>query len=125
MNIISKYFKRQLFGIFMMLLLILTGLAWMMQIMALMKFLINYGVNFSSFLYMTSMMIPFIVSIIVPFVTFISVIFIYNKMISENEITVMMASGLSPWKIAKPAISLAFVLTICHLELNLNYHNYL
>ena len=119
MNIISRYFKRQLFGIFMMLLMILTGLAWMMQIMALMKFLINYGVNFSSFLYMTSMMIPFIVSIIVPFVTFISVIFIYNKMISENEVTVMMASGLSPWQIAKPAVSLALILTICHLVLNI------
>ncbi len=119
MNIIPKYFKRQLFGIFMMLLMILTGLAWMMQVMALMKFLINYGVNFSSFLYMTALMIPFIVSIIVPFVTFISVIFIYNKMISENEITVMMASGLSPWQIAKPAVSLALILTICHLALNI------
>ena len=102
-----------------MLLLILTGLAWMMQIMSMMKFLINYGVKFSSFVYMTSLMIPFIISIIVPFVTFISVIFIYNKMISENEITVMMASGLSPWQIARPAISLAFVLTICHLVLNI------
>lgn len=40
-------------------------------------------------------------------------------MISENEITVMMASGLSPWQIAKPAISLACVLTICHLALNI------
>ena len=119
MNIISRYFKRQLFGIFMMLLMILTGLAWMMQVMSMMKFLINYGINFSNFLYMTSLMIPFIVSIIIPFVTFISVIFIYNKMISENEITVMMASGLSPWQIARPAISLALILTICHLALNI------
>ena len=102
-----------------MLLLILTGLAWMMQIMSMMKFLITYGVKFSSFLYLISFMIPFIVSIIVPFVTFIATIFVYNKMISENEITVMMASGLSPWQIAKPAIKLAFVLTILHLFLNI------
>lgn len=102
-----------------MLLLILTGLAWMMQIMAMMKFLINYGVDFGSFVYLTSLMIPFIVSIIIPFVTFITVIFIYNKMISENEITVMMASGLSPWQIAKPAIRFATALTILHLILNI------
>ena len=106
-------------GIFVMLLLILTGLAWMMQIMAMMKFLINYGVDFGSFVYLTSLMIPFIVSIIIPFVTFITVIFIYNKMISENEITVMMASGLSPWQIAKPAIRFATALTILHLILNI------
>jgi len=40
-------------------------------------------------------------------------------MISENEITVMMASGLSPWQIAKPAIKMAAVLTILHLILNI------
>lgn len=102
-----------------MLLLILVGVAWMMQIMTMMKFLLTYGVDFSSFVYMTSLMIPFIISIIVPFVTFITVIFIYNKMISENEITVMAASGLSPWQIARPAIKFAALLTILHFILNI------
>lgn len=102
-----------------MLLLILTGLAWMMQIMTMMKFLIAYGIKFSSFLYLISFMIPFIISIIAPFVTFIATIFVYNKMISENEVTVMAASGLSPWQIAKPAIKLACVLTVLHLILNI------
>ncbi len=119
MNIINKYFRRQLLGIFIMLLMILTGLSWMMQIMAMMKFLIAYGVAFGDFIYLTSLMIPFIVSIIVPFVTFIATIFIYNKMISENEITVMAASGLSPWQIAKPALKFAAVLTLLHLILNI------
>lgn len=40
-------------------------------------------------------------------------------MISENEITVMAASGLSPWQIAKPALKFAAVLTILHLILNI------
>ena len=102
-----------------MLLLILTGLAWMMQIMSMMKFLLSYGIKFSSFIYLTSLMIPFIISIIVPFVTFIAVIFVYNKMITENEVTVMAASGLSPWQIAKPAIKLSIWITIAHIILNL------
>ena len=101
-----------------MLLLILTGLAWMMQIMSMMKFLISYGVSFFSFVYLTSLMIPFIMSIIIPFVAFIATIFVYNKMISENEITVMAASGLSPWQMGKPAIKLAMILTVLHLVLS-------
>lgn len=101
-----------------MLLLILTGLAWMMQIISMMKFLLTYGVDFNSFIYMTSLMIPFIVSIIVPFVTFIAVIFVYNKMISENEVTVMAASGLSPWQIARPALKLSVLIMLVHLVLN-------
>lgn len=119
MNIINKYLTKQLVAIFVMLLLILTGLAWTMQIMSMMKFLLNYGINFSSFIGLTALLIPFIISIIVPFVTFIAVIFVYNKTISDNEISVMMASGLSPWQLAKPAIRFAGALTAFNLILNI------
>lgn len=110
---------RQLVAIFIMLLLVLTGLAWMLQIMSMMKFLLNYGIDLSSFLGLTILMVPFIVSIIIPFVTFIAIIFIYNKLISDNEITVMAASGLSPKQLARPAMVLASVLTLLHLALNI------
>lgn len=119
MKIIDRYFLRQLVTIFVMLLLVLTGLAWMMQIMSMMRFLLTYGVEMTSFLGLTMLMVPFIVSIIVPFVTFIAVIFVYNKMISDNEVTVMAASSLSPWQIAKPALLMAGVLTALHLALNI------
>lgn len=119
MKILNRYFLRQLVAVFIMLLMVLTGLAWMMQIMSMMKFLLNYGVNLSSFLGLTALMIPFIMSIIIPFVLFIAIIFVYNKMIADNEVTVMAASGLSPKQIAKPAIGIAVVLTVLHLILNL------
>ena len=101
-----------------MLLAVLTGLAWMVQIMSMMKFLLNYGVNIGSFIGLTSLMIPFIVSIIVPFVTFITIIFVYNKLIADNEVSVMAASGLSPAQIARPALRLAAILTVAHLFVN-------
>lgn len=119
MKIIKRYFTKQLVTIFVMLLLILTGLAWMLQLMSMMKFLINYGINIGNFLGLTVLMIPFIVSIIIPFVTFISVIFVYNKLIADNEITVLSSAGMSPAQIAKPAIQLAFILAIIHWTLNL------
>lgn len=101
-----------------MLLLVLTGLAWMLQIMTMMKFLINYGVEITSFMGLTVLMIPFIISIIIPFVTFIAIIFVYNKLIGDNEITVMAASGLSPRQIARPAMALAGFLTLIHFGLS-------
>ena len=119
MTIINKYFSRQLIMVFFMLLAVLTGLAWMVQIMSMMKFLLNYGVNMSSFIGLTALMIPFIVSIIISFVTFIAIIFVYNKLISDNEVSVMAASGLSPAQIARPALRLAAILTVFHLFLNI------
>ena len=118
MKILNRYFLRQLVAIFVMLMLILTGLAWMMQIMSMMKFLLKYGIDVGSFLGLTALMIPFIASIIVPFVCFIAVIFVYNKMIADNEVTVMAASGLSPLQIARPALILGGVLTALNLLLN-------
>ncbi len=119
MKILNRYFMRQLVAIFIMLLLILTGLAWMMQIMSMMKFLLKYGIDLGSFLGLTALMIPFIASIIVPFVCFIAVIFVYNKMISDNEVTVMAVSGLSPRQIARPALRLGTILAILNLILNI------
>lgn len=91
----------------------------MVQIISTMKFLMNYGVKLSSFLGLSTMMIPFIISIILPFIAFISVLFVYNKMISDNEIVVMEASGCSPRNIARPALTLAAILTGLHFVLNL------
>lgn len=119
MKILNRYFSRQLVMMFVMLLLVLTGLAWMVQIMSMLKFLLNYGINMTNFLGMTVLMVPFIISIIVPFVAFIAVIYVYNKLISDNEITVMASVGLSPRQLARPAIGLAVLLTIMHFALNL------
>lgn len=119
MKIIDKYFIRQLIGVFIMLLLILTGLAWVVQIMSMMKFLMNYGVELTNFLGLTIMMVPFILSIIVPFVTFIAILFVYNKMIGDNEVVVIAGAGSSPARIARPALILAGIITIVHLILNI------
>ncbi len=119
MRIIAHYFSRQFVTIFVMLMLVLTGLAWMVQIMSMMKFLLNYGIEFGTFLGLTVLMVPFIVSIIMPFVTFIAVIFVYNKMIADNEITVMAASTLSPGQLARPALRFACVVAAIHFVLNI------
>lgn len=117
MTIIDRYIFKQLTNIFIILLLILTGLAWMMQIISMMNFILKYGVEFNNFIGLTALMLPFIVSIIIPFVTFIAIIFIYNKMILENEVSVMVASGLAPRQIARPAIILAIIITFINLML--------
>ncbi len=119
MKIINKYFIKQLTVIFVMFLLALTGLSWMLQIMTMMKFLLTYGVNIGDFLGLSFLMVPFIMSIIIPFVTFIAIIFVYNKLIAENEITVLASAGMSAHQIARPAIGVAIALTAIHFLLNL------
>jgi len=119
MKIITRYFNRQLAAIFIMLTLVLSGLAWMVQILTMLKFLIIYGLSLFDFLFLTSLMFPFIISIILPFVVFIATLFVYNKMVADNEVTVMASVGMSPWRLARPAIALAVAVAIAHFALTL------
>ncbi|MDR1207114.1 MAG: LptF/LptG family permease [Rickettsiales bacterium] len=119
MKILDRYFTRQLAMFSVMLLLVLSGLAWMMQILSMLKFLIQYGIDLWGFLGLTVLMLPFIISIILPFAIFITVMFVYNRMIADQEIAAMAASGLSPMQLARPAITLAGILAVAHLVLNI------
>jgi lipopolysaccharide export system permease protein len=118
MKTLSIYFTRQIFAFFVMLLLVLAGLAWMMHILTMLKFLIQYGVSIVGFLGLTAMMLPMIVSIIMPFSVFIATMFVYNKMISDREITVGAAAGLSPLQLARPALGFAGAIAMIHFLLN-------
>lgn len=71
------------------------------------------------FIGMTALMFPFIVSIILPYVSFIAVVFVYNQMIADHEVPVMMSAGLSPMQLARPALKLAVLITALHYALTL------
>ncbi|MDR0967448.1 MAG: LptF/LptG family permease [Rickettsiales bacterium] len=115
----DRYLLRQIALFFVMLLLILTGLAWMLQILSMLKILIQYNVSIGGFMGLTTMLIPYIMTLIIPFAIFIATMFVYNRMISDREITVMMGAGLSPARIAHSAFLLTGVITAVHLLFNL------
>ncbi|MDR1826252.1 MAG: LptF/LptG family permease [Rickettsiales bacterium] len=110
--IISGYFSRQIWASFAGFSLVLGGLAWMVQILLLMKLIIKYGVDIGGFVGMSVYTIPMLLGIITPFVVFISVMFVYGKMIEQNEIPVLSACGMSPVRIGRPALMFAIVIMI-------------
>jgi lipopolysaccharide export system permease protein len=119
MKILDRYLLRQIIPFFIMLMLVLTGLAWMLQILSMLRMLIQYNVGIGGFLGLTMMMIPFVATLIIPFAVFIAAMFIYNRLISGSEITVMMSAGLSPERLARPALAFAAVLAGLHLMLSI------
>jgi len=119
MKILGGYFSKQVWTAFAGFGLILGGVAWMVQILLLMKLIVKYGVEVGGFMGMSLYTFPMLVGIIMPFVIFISVIFVYNKMAENNEIAVCMANGLSPARIARPAIAIGLVVMAAHFAMNL------
>ena len=117
--ILNKYFSWQIWASFIGFGLVLGGLAWMVQILLLLKFIIKYGIDISSFIGMSIYTVPFLAEIIAPFILFVAVMFVYNKSIANSEIVICFASGQTPFSVAKPAILVGIIVMVLHLAGNL------
>jgi lipopolysaccharide export system permease protein len=78
--------------------------------------IVNRGLPLATFIYLTMLLLPTWLSIVLPIAGFAGVIFIYNRMAGDREIVVLEASGLSPMRLAHPAIFVSVLITLfCYL----------
>ncbi len=92
----------------------LVALIWLTQSLRFVELVVNRGLSFIVFLQLTSLLIPGFVTVILPITTFVVVLFVYQRLSGDRELTVMRAAGLSPWALARPALAMAAgVIVIC------------
>ena len=118
--ILDKYIRKQLFSSFISVGLILVGIAWMIQILLLMKLIIRHGIEVQGFIGMSFYTFPMLIGMITPFIAFIAATSVYGKIIGTGEVSVMFANGMSPARIARPAIFFGIIVTILHIFMNLS-----
>lgn len=97
----------------------LTCIIWLSQSLRFVEMIVNRGLSAGTFLYLTALLLPNFIAIIIPIALFTVVVFTYSKMINDRELTVMRASGLSQFALAKPAIILALLVMMGGYALNL------
>jgi lipopolysaccharide export system permease protein len=90
----------------------LTALIWLTQSLRFIDLVVNRGLSLWVFLQLTSLLIPSFVAVILPITTYVVIQFIYQRMTSDRELTVMRAAGLSPWRLARPALTVALLATV-------------
>jgi len=97
----------------------LVALIWLTQSLRFVELVVNRGLSFVVFLHLTSLLIPGFVTVILPITTFVVVLFVYQRLSGDRELTVMRAAGLSPWSLARPAVALATIVIITCTVLNI------
>ncbi|MXV44774.1 LPS export ABC transporter permease LptF [Saccharibacter sp. 17.LH.SD] len=113
--LLDRYILRYLF----LMLAALTGgavaLIWLTQSLHFISMVVEHGLSLSAFLHLTSLMVPNFVSIILPISTFLVILFVYQKLEGDRELTVMQAAGFSPFRLARPGLICAFLATgLCY-----------
>jgi lipopolysaccharide export system permease protein len=97
----------------------LTALIWLTQSLRFVDLVVNRGLSFLVFVHLTSLLIPGFVAVILPITTYVVIQFVYQRMATDRELTVMRAAGLSPWALARPALGVALVATFVGYALSL------
>jgi lipopolysaccharide export system permease protein len=119
MTRIDRYIFRQLAGGLLAVTAGLAALVWLTQSLRFIELVLDRGLSLTVFVELTSLMLPGFVAVILPITTFVVVLFVYVRMTSDRELVVMRAAGLSPLRLARPAISLALISVAVGYMLNL------
>jgi lipopolysaccharide export system permease protein len=88
-----------LFGFFA---LILVAVFWINRAVDLFDRLIGDGQTAWVFLEFTALSLPNLVRMVLPMAAFSAAVYVTNRLTSESELTVMQATGSSPWRMARP-----------------------
>jgi lipopolysaccharide export system permease protein len=90
----------------------LTALIWLTQSLRFVDLVVNRGLSFLVFIQLTGLLIPSFIAVILPITTYVVIQFVYQRMATDRELTVMRAAGLSPWALARPALAVALLATV-------------
>lgn len=112
MKSLDRYVLLQLLGATFATSLALTFTVWLTQSLRLFDYIINRGLPAEKFVIFAALLMPSFLTIVMPIATFVSVVFVYNKLATDNELIVMRSCGLSQLQVAKPALLLGVVVTL-------------
>jgi lipopolysaccharide export system permease protein len=92
--------------------MVLIAIIWLMQSLRLIDLITNKGVEFFSFLKITTMLITPLSYVIIPVALLMAVVMFINRMSHDRELVILRGAGLSNYQIAKPMIYYAVIITI-------------
>ncbi len=87
----------------------LTAIIWLTQSLRFIELIVNRGLPISTFLYLTVLLMPAWLAVVLPIAVFTAVLYVYNRLINDRELIIISAAGVSPLRLARPALVCAGV----------------
>ena len=102
--VLSQYLL--FFGFFA---LVLVAVFWINRAVVLFDRLIGGGQSAMVFLEFTALTLPNLIRMVLPMAAFASSLWVTNRLNNDSELTVMQATGSSPWQLARPALAFGLI----------------
>jgi lipopolysaccharide export system permease protein len=118
MSRLQKYFFAQLLPTFGLTLVGLTLIAILTQSLTQLDLLIERGQSPWTFIIISLLSVPQVMSVVVPIALFVAVSATYARLHRDNEIVIAYSTGQSQGFVAKPALQLAAIAALTALAIN-------
>lgn len=112
MKKLDVYIAKQIAVGFLLVALSLMSMLWLTQSLKFVEMVTDKGLPIYLFIEMTSLLMPRVFGILSPIALFVAVMFVYNRLITDSELIVMKAVGISSVVIARAAILAGIVLAL-------------
>ncbi|MGH1465567.1 MAG: LPS export ABC transporter permease LptF [Cognatishimia sp.] len=119
MNRFDRYMLSQLMMLFSFFALVLVSVYWVNRAVVLFDRLIADGQSLFVFVEFTVLSLPAVIKLIMPIASFAAATYVTNRLSSESELTVMQATGFSPWRLARPILNFGIIVGIMMAALSL------
>lgn len=108
----DRYMLSQLMVLFGFFALVLVSVYWVNRAVILFDRLIADGHSAGVFLEFTALSLPNVVRLVLPMASFAAAVYVTNRLSNDSELTVMQATGFSPWRLARPVALFGILLAI-------------
>lgn len=112
MSRFDRYMLSQLMVLFGFFALVLVAVYWVNRAVVLFDQLIADGQSAGVFLEFTILSLPNVIRMVLPMATFAATVYVTNRLSSESELTVMQATGFSPWRLARPVFFFGILIAL-------------
>ncbi|NRB35832.1 MAG: LPS export ABC transporter permease LptF [Rhodobacteraceae bacterium] len=108
----DRYMLWQLLVAFGFFALVMVGVFWVSRSVTLFDTLIRGGQPVIVFLEFSALTLPTLIRTVAPVAAFVATLYVINRMSRESEIIVMIATGASPWQLARPVLLFGLVVAV-------------
>ena len=108
----DRYVLAQLLLLFGFFALILVSVYWINRAVVLFDQLLADGQSAGAFLTLSLLTLPNVVRMVLPIAAFVATVYVVNRLTVESELVVAQATGMSPWRLARPVAAFGLVATL-------------
>lgn len=114
-----RYMLRQLFWPLVFAVLVIAGVIWISQSLRFVDLVLNRNLPPSLLVQLPLFVLPKFATVFLPLILFAVTLFVYTKMAVDSELVALRACGLSPARLARPAVVMALLVVGIGYLLNL------